>query len=303
MAERLRIGVSACLAGHPVRFDGGHRRDRLVSAWGAKVEWVPVCPEVELGLGAPRETLRLVAPGPSLIAPRSGRDLTAEMRRFAARRAAGLKGLDGFVVKKGSPTCGLERVRVYAGDGPPAHDGVGLFTEVLRATWPLLPVEDEGRLHDPGLRESFLRRVTVHHQLRGLFAPGWRLAQLVAFHASVKLDLMACSPAAYRELGRLVAHARSLDRDALAADYSSALLRALAAPPTPGRHANVLQHIAGYFRDHTSADERRELAELIELYVAGAEPRSAPLALLRHHARRRGHAWLLSQTYLQRSFA
>ena len=304
MSERLRIGVSACLVGQPVRFDGGHRRDDFVTALGRVAELVPVCPEIELGLGAPRESLRLIRRGPevALVAPASGRDLTEAMRRFAAARAVELAGadLDGFILKKDSPSCGLGRVRIYREAGPPERNGRGLFAEALIAANPLLPVEEEGRLRDEALRESFLRRLVIHHRLRRLFAADWRLRELIAFHASVKLDLLACSPAAYRALGRLVAHAATLDPARLAADYSAALMNALAPVPTRGRHVNVLQHLAGYFHDATTADERRELGERISAYAAGREPRETPLDLLRHHARRRSIPWLSAQTYLER---
>ena len=304
--ERLRVGVSACLVGAPVRFDGGHRRDDWVAALGAVAELVPVCPEVEAGFGTPRQAMRLQrrADGKlALVTSRDGRDSSERMRAFAAARAVALAdaGLDGFVVKRGSPSCGLERVRVYDADGgdrPPARDGRGLFTAALLAAQPLLVVEDEGRLHDAGLRESFLVRLLVHRRLRCLFAGPWRRGELVALHATLKLELLARSPAAYRALGRLVGCAKEWPRAELADAYARGVLAALALVPSRGRHVNALQHVAGFLASHVGADDWRELAALIDDYGAGREPRATPLALLRHHVRRHGVAYLAQQLYL-----
>jgi uncharacterized protein YbgA (DUF1722 family)/uncharacterized protein YbbK (DUF523 family) len=300
MSKRLRIGVSACLTGAAVRFDGGHKHDDFVT--GLDAELVSVCPELELGLGAPRESLRLIRRGPdvSLVAPRSQRDLTAEMRGLARKRVAALGDLDGFIVKKDSPTCGLERVRVYPPNGIPVREGRGLFTAELVAAWPLLPVEEEGRLRDPDLRTNFLVRVHVHHRLRHLFAQNWRRGELVAFHASIKLELMAHAPAAARQLGRLVAHLDELSPGDAALRYHQGVMQALALVPSRGRHVNVLQHVAGYFSSQLADDERRELCELIADYQGERAPRSTPLTLLRHHALRSRHPWLAQQTYLQK---
>lgn len=305
MTTRFRIGVSACLAGAPVRFDGGHKHDDFVETLGAAAELVPVCPEVELGLGTPRESMRLVARESlvRLVAPRSGRDLTDEMRRYAERKAAAIAGwdLDGFIVKKDSPSCGLERVRVYDDHGVPRRTGRGLFTEALLVAQPLLVVEEEGRLRDPALRENFLVRLAAHRRVRRLFAGDWRLGELVAFHSSIKLELLAHSPAAYRALGRLVAEAKRRPRAEVAATYCQALMAALARVPSTGRQVNVLQHIAGYFARSIGRDERQELGELIDDYRRQRVPRTSPLTLLRHHARKHGDAYLARQSYLQRA--
>ncbi|HEX6837987.1 MAG TPA: DUF523 and DUF1722 domain-containing protein [Polyangia bacterium] len=299
---RFRVGVSACLTGAPVRFDAGHKHDDFVEALGRVAELVTVCPEVELGLGTPRESMRLVRRDAlvRLVAPKSGRDLTDEMRRYAERKAAIIVGwdLDGFIVKKDSPSCGLERVRVYGDDGVPHRSGRGLFTEALLAAQPLLVVEEEGRLRDPTLRENFLVRLAAHRRVRRLFAGDWRLGELVAFHASIKLELLAHSPAAYRALGRLVAHGKSMARAELAATYAATLMAALARVPSTGTHVNVLQHIAGYFSRSIGRDERQELAELIDDYRQKRAPRTSPLTLLRHHARKHGDAYLARQSYL-----
>ncbi len=305
---RLRLGVSSCLLGRKVRYDGQHKRDAfLVDVLGAFVEWVPVCPELEVGMGVPREPIRLVgAPAaPRLVAERSGTDHTEAMLRFAEARVRELEalGLDGYVLKKGSPSCGMERVRVHgARGGPPRRDGVGAFARVLMDRMPLLPVEEEGRLEDAALRESFVERIFAHARWRGAVAAGMRRGDLVRFHAAHKLALMAHSPAAYRALGARVG---AVGRGSIAATveaYGAGLMEALRVPATRGRHANVLQHASGYFKDLLDAADRRELAETVADYARGLVPLVVPLTLVRHHVRRHAGApgidWLAGQTYL-----
>ena len=305
-AETIRIGISSCLLGHKVRFDGQHKRnDFLCDTFGKFVEWVPVCPEVELGLGAPRESLRLVAAGETvrLVFPRSNRDITAEMTRFSEARVRALEpeGLSGFVLKKDSPTCGLFRVRVYAGAqrGMAAtKDGRGLFAAALARRFPLLPIEEEGRLNDPLLRENFVERVFAYHRLQHFFASSWRLGDLVRFHTVHKLTLMAHSPQAYQELGRMVARAKGRPRPSLRAEYETRFMAALSVPATKGRHANVLEHIAGYLREGANEADRRELGEVIADYRRGLVPLIVPITLLKHHVRRLGVTYIAEQVYL-----
>lgn len=302
--EKPRIGISACLLGRPVRYDGGHKRDAfLTETFGPFVEWVPVCPEVEVGLGVPRPTLRLEADGDAvrLRVPSTGEDLTVRMQTWARKRVAGLLGesLSGFVVKKDSPSCGLERVRVYAGSGAPRRNGVGLFTAALRAAMPRLPVEEEGRLHDPRLRENFVERVFAYQRLRQLFGGSWSLGALVAFHTAHKLQLLAHSPAWYRALGQLVAHAKEMRKNELRAQYEEMFMRCLEVLATPRRHVNVLQHMAGYLREHLDAESRAELQRLVQEYQQGLVPLVVPLTLFGYFARRNGVQYLLGQTYLE----
>ena len=305
---RLRLGVSACLLGRKVRYDGQHKRDPfLVDVLGEFVEWVPVCPEQELGLGVPREPIRLVglSAAPRLVGERSGDDHTEPMRRLAEARVRELAGLalDGYVTKKGSPSCGMERVRVHGGRGGPARrDGVGAFAAVLLARLPLLPVEEEGRLQDPALRESFVERIFAHARWKAAVAGGMRRGDLVAFHAAHKLALMAHSPAAYRTLGAAVGGLRKGSLSATVEAYGRGFMAALRIPATRGRHANVLQHVLGYFRDVLPPADRTELAEVVADYARGLVPLVVPLTLFRHHVRRHldahGVAWLGEQTYL-----
>jgi len=298
--RRIRLGVSACLLGEPVRYDGGHKRDTfLTDVLGPHVDWVPVCPEVELGLGVPRPTLRLAGSpkAPRLLQEASGEDLTARMRAYAVARVSELErlDLDGYVLKRASPSCGLLRVRVYREHGAPGADGRGLFAAALVEGMPMLPVEEEGRLTDPGLRENFIERVFAMARWRAFLGGGSRARDLVAFHAGQKFAVLAHSPAHYTRLGRLVAAA---GRSLKLAEYGRVLMEALAVRATRGRHANVLQHLAGHFRRDLAPGDRAELGEVIEEYRRGLVPLVVPLTLVRHHVRRLGVAYLAEQVYL-----
>ena len=299
----VRIGISSCLLGARVRYDGGHKKDDfLVNTFGRWVEWVPVCPEVEVGMGTPRESIRLVREGEAvrLVGPRSGEDWTDRMTAFARRRTEGLAGADlsGFVLKKDSPSCGMERVKVYGG-GMPSRTGRGLFARALLERFPDLPVEEEGRLCDPRLRDNFVERVFAYHRVRELFRSRWTAGSLVAFHTAHKLQLMAHSPEAYRLLGRLVAGVRNRPRDEVREEYTHGLMRGLKAIATARRNTNVLQHIAGYFKKVLDDGSRRELAALIEDYRLGLVPLVVPVTLVRHFVRLHGIGYLAGQTYLE----
>lgn len=303
-ASPIRVGISSCLLGKKVRFDGGHKQDSfLVHTFGRWVEWVPVCPELEVGMGVPRESVRLVerAGEIRLVASRSGADWTERMVELARRRAAELAEaqLDGFVLKKDSPSCGMERVKVYRDGGMPVKNGVGLFARALLARAPSLPVEEEGRLNDPRLRDNFVERVFAHHRLRRLFAGRWRTGELVAFHTAHKLQLMAHSPATYQALGRLVAVAKGMPRNDVRDTYAAQFMAGLKAIATPRRNANVLLHILGYFKKLLDADDRAELLALIEDYRAGLVPLVVPVTLLRHWVRVHQVAYLVGQIYLE----
>jgi uncharacterized protein YbgA (DUF1722 family)/uncharacterized protein YbbK (DUF523 family) len=300
----IRIGISTCLLGEPVRFDGGHKRDSfLVDTFGRWVEWVPVCPEVEIGLGTPRETIRLraVEGAIRLVTTKTAEDLTERMTRFARKRVAALDGLDlsGYVLKKDSPTCGMERVKVYDAHGTPARTGVGLYAAALRVRHPLLPIEEEGRLSDPRLRENFVERVFAYRRMKSFFAGRWTVGGLVRFHTAHKLLLMSHAPAAYQELGRLVASAKGAGRAQVRERYERTFMQALGTLATARRHTNVLQHMAGYFRDRLEPESRKELAECIDDYRRGLVPLIVPVTLMRHHVRALGIAYLAGQLYLE----
>ncbi len=289
----LRIGVSSCLLGEEVRFDGGHKRDRFLTDELARyARFVPVCPEVEVGMGIPRETVRLVTIGAGaaaatrLVAPASGVDWTERMETFARARVEKLArhDLDGYVLKKDSPSCGMERVKRYTAGAsashPPARDGRGLYAAALMARFPLLPVEEDGRLQDARLRETFVERVFAYRRLRTLFRPGgrWTVGELVRFHTGEKLLLMAHEPAAYTALGRLVAAAKPRPRAEVAEEYASCFMGALARPATTHRHVNVLQHMAGYFKKSLDDGDREELHASIAAFGDGLVPLVVPLA-------------------------
>lgn len=325
---KIRIGVSSCLLGNEVRYDGQHKRDDfLTEVLDPFAEWVPVCPELELGLGVPREPIRLVsrpaggdAP-PRLVAERSGADHTEAMQAYAERRVAELAkaDLDGYVLKKGSPSCGMERVRVYpVKRGPARRDGVGAFARVLLEALPLLPVEEEGRLHDPALRESFVERVFAYARWKAALAQGgggdlcppaergrspshsrgMTRGALVAFHTAHKLSLLSHSPAAYRRLGALVGRLGKGSIAAQVAEYGAGFMEALRVPATRGRHVNVLQHMLGYFREALPLEDRKELETIVADFGKGLVPLVVPLTLVRHHVRRQGVEYLAGQTYL-----
>jgi uncharacterized protein YbgA (DUF1722 family)/uncharacterized protein YbbK (DUF523 family) len=301
----LRLGVSACLLGHRVRHDAGHKRDAFVTErLGPFVEWVPVCPEVELGLGIPRPTIRLERRSGALrlIEPRSGADLSGPMRAFAADRVAQLEALElcGYVLKADSPSCGMAGVRVWPVDGGPVtRSGRGLFACHLMQRLPLLPVEEEGRLHDAPLRDNFVERLFAYRRLRALLRGRWRAADLIRFHTAHKLQLLAHEPRAYRELGRLVARAGELPRARLAERYGQGFMAALARVATPGRNADVLRHALGHLRGRLDRDARAELADRIEDYRRGRLPLIVPIALLRRHVRAHGIAYLAGQVWLE----
>lgn len=302
--DALRIGVSACLLGQEVRFDGGHKRDTfLLDTLARFVEFVPVCPEVELGLGIPRESLRLERDRTDLrlIGNKSRLDHTGAMREFAAKRVRTLAAYDlsGYVLKKNSPSCGMERVRVYARNGMPSRDGRGLFADELIRQFPYLPVEEEGRLNDARIRDNFIERVFAHRRMRDLFQRNWTYADLIAFHTTQKLQLMAHSPRAYSELGQLAANGRRRERERLRAEYAAALMTALAKLATPARHVNVLQHIAGYFHEFLDAAGRAELVALIEDYRKELVPLIVPITLIRHYVRLFNVDYLKGQAYLE----
>jgi uncharacterized protein YbgA (DUF1722 family)/uncharacterized protein YbbK (DUF523 family) len=300
----IRLGISACLLGQRVRYDGGHRFDPfLVQTLGRYVEWVPVCPELELGLGVPRETLHLVGDprAPRLVGTQTGHDLTEDMLAWSRRRLDELEPLElsGFVFKKGSPSSGLRSVPVYDGQGMPSGSGSGIFAGELVKRWPLLPVEEEGRLEDMRLRESFIERVSCYYRWREMLTREPTPAGLVRFHTAHKMTLLAHSTEHYRSLGRMVAEAGSRPWAELATEYAVGFMNCLKVLATPGKHANVMQHLVGYLKDTLAAEDKAELLSLIDEYRRGLLPLVVPLTLLRHHlSRHLVPEWVNRQVYL-----
>lgn len=307
---RVRLGISACLLGQEVRYNGGHKRDAfLTDVFGRYVDWVDVCPEVEIGLGTPRPSMRLVRIGRGeeaeihLVTPETGVDHTEAMRSWAMRRVEelGRMGLDGYVLKKDSPSCGMERVKLYPADGGmPDKQAQGLFAEVLTRGLPHLPVEEEGRLNDPPLRENFITRVFVHARWRELEAEGWTRSSLMRFHERHKFLLMARNQAGMRRLGRLLGDSvPGDDVQELARTYRQGLTEAMRRAPTRRGHTNVLQHMAGFVSDRLDPADREELRETVERYRLGLLPLIVPVTLLRHYVRKQEVVYLQGQVYLE----
>jgi uncharacterized protein YbgA (DUF1722 family)/uncharacterized protein YbbK (DUF523 family) len=301
--SKIKLGLSACLAGEKVRYDGGHRWERfLTDTLGPYVEFVTVCPEVECGLGVPREPMRLVGrpEEPRLLTVRTKQDLTERLLNWAGKRVAELarEDLDGFIFKAKSPSSGRARVKVYNERGVPSATGVGLFARVFMAHFPLLPVEDEGRLHDPEIRENFIERLFFHRRWRELLAKKPDLGDLVAFHTRHKLQIMAHSPEHYRQIGRLVAQGRERPLPELLAAYQDLVLAALRLQATISKNANVLHHLLGYFKKQLSGDQKQELLEIIDYYRKGLVPLIVPVTLINHYVRHYQEPYLREQFYL-----
>ena len=304
MSQKIRIGISSCLLGEKVRFDGGHKRDHfLVETLGRYVEYVPVCPEVEVGLPTPREALRLIGETdkPRLVFSRSGEDMTDRMTEWARQKVRELdrEDLCGFIFKSKSPSSGMERVKLYDKNGIPNKTGVGLFARAFMDHFPLLPVEEDGRLHDPKLRENFIECIFTFKRMRDVLAGGQSKEDLLAYHTRHKLLIMAHSPELYREMGRLVAGRATLDDDELYMRYTTLLSKAMRLPTTVRKHINVLQHILGYFKKQLSGDEKMEILELIEQYRQQYVPLIVPITLLNHFVRKYRQPYLEEQVYMQ----
>ncbi|MBN2654209.1 MAG: DUF523 and DUF1722 domain-containing protein [Nitrospirae bacterium] len=299
----IKLGISTCLLGEKVRYDGGHKLDRyLKDVLGRCVEWVPVCPEVEYGLPIPREALRLVGDpaSPRMVTIRTNIDHTEGMLRWAEKRAAqlGEEELCGFVFKSRSPSSGMQGVKVYGSSGVPAKKGSGLFARTFMNTYPVLPVEDEGRLNDASLRENFIERVFVYSRWLDYLKSGGSRAGLVDFHTEHKLLVMAHSPKHYSMLGKLVAEQKKYSPAKLRVEYISNLMEGLKLIATIKKNTNVLQHIAGYFKDELDAGEKAELQDLISNFHTGLIPLIVPVTLLNHYVKKYDDAYLKRQVYL-----
>jgi uncharacterized protein YbgA (DUF1722 family)/uncharacterized protein YbbK (DUF523 family) len=292
---RPRVGVSSCLLGEPVRFNGGHSRCRfLTDDLDPYIDWVPYCPEMEIGLGTPRETLRLTVDG-HLVSRSGGADHTAPMAALPLPA-----GLDGYVFKAKSPSCGIYAIPRYAPSGQPSdRRGRGVFAQRMIARYPLLPAEDEGRLNDAVLREEFIERVFAFARLRALFSESWQPRDLVSFHALHKLQLLAHDPARYRGAGRIVAAAGTAPREVTEAAYRDVFQAAMTTRASRGRNANALHHAFSQIGKQLGPRRRADLVARIESYRRGAVPLSVPVAILAHYASDDELPWLAGQTYLE----
>ncbi|EIC30644.1 YbgA family protein [Methylomicrobium album] len=297
--NKIPIGISSCLLGQEVRFDGGHKHDFYITGTlGQYFEFHPFCPEVEIGLGVPRPTLHLVNVDGQVRCvgvKDSEHDVTERLRAYAEGLKDRHAGLCGYILKKDSPSCGMERVKVYHG-GQPRKEGGGIYAEAMMKANPLLPVEEEGRLGDPGLRENFVQRVYVYYRWKQLIAEGITAQSLTRFHARHKLIVM--SHGDYRELGRMLAGLTEENLAETAGRYIAGLMKLLRPVPTRGRHVNVLQHIQGYLKTELDSDDKAEMAEVIERYRRGEIPLIVPLTLLKHHFRKAPDPYIDDSYYM-----
>ncbi len=303
MDSKIKIGISTCLLGKNVRYDGGHKLDRfLTQTLGQYVIYVPVCPEVECGMDTPREALRLVgAPEtPRLVTIRGRRDYTDQMTQWANQKLLELETehLCGFIFKSDSPSSGMERVKVYSDDGMPRKVGVGIFARLFMNRFPQIPVEEEGRLHDPKLRENFIEQIFTLQRWRHLRESGCTMKALIQFHTRHKLLILSHSPNHYQIMGKLTAAGASSPFDELVDQYESLLAQALKLKTTPRKNTNVLQHIMGYFKSNLTPDEKQELLDIIDEYYRENIPLIVPVTLLNHYARKYRQSYLLEQYYL-----
>jgi len=303
MEKRIKLGISTCLLGENVRYDGGHKLDRfLTDTLGQFVEYVPVCPEVECGLPIPRESMHLEGDpdSPRLVTTRTKQDMTDRMVKWAQKRVAELEdeGLCGFIFKSNSPSSGMERISVYNENGMPVKKGAGIFAEIFMNHFPLLPVEDEGRLHDPELRENFIERIFTLKRWREVLGKKAGRGNVVDFHTKHKLLILSHSPKHYQAMGKLVAQTGDLPLKELYHQYQTLLIKSLELKTTSKKNANVLQHMMGYFKEQLSSDEKQELLEVIDHYRKGYIPLVVPITLISHYVRKYDQPYLKQQVYL-----
>ena len=303
MEEKIKLGISTCLLGEPVRWNGGHSKDRyLTDILGRYVEYVPVCPEVECGMGVPRETLRLVGDpeNPNLVTSKTNIDHTRRMTEWALKRVKEMEkeNLCGFVFKKNSPSSGLYRVPVRTSKGMPNKKGQGIFARVFTEHFPLVPVEEDGRLNDPKLRETFIEQIFTLMRWRETLSKEKSTGNLVDFHTRHKLLIMSHSPNHLRMMGKLVAQGKALPVKDMFNQYESLLMDALRLQTTLKKNINVLQHIMGYFKKRLSPDEKQELIEIIDRYGKEYVPLIVPVTLFNHYVRKYEQPYLTQQVYL-----
>ncbi len=303
VTDTINIGISSCLLGNHVRYDGGHKLDRFIKGTlGRYVKFVPVCPEVECGLPVPRESMHLLgdATATRLLTTRTKIDHTERMRTWIGTRLNELAKEEfcGFIFKKGSPSCGMQRVKIYDEKGTLRGTGGGLFAQAFVERFPRIPVEEEGRLHDPELRERFIENVFALRRWRVSLEGGRRLARLMTFHSHEKLLLLAHSPNHYRLLGKLVGEGKGKDIERLYDEYERLFMEALRLKTTRVKNVNVLQHILGHFKKELSGSEKQEMLEIIGQYRKGYVPLIVPITLVNHYVRKYDKTHLAEQTYL-----
>ena len=303
MSQKLKIGISACLLGKKVRYDGGSFQPALINeVFPAYFDFVSFCPEVEIGMSIPRETIRLIKTEDSvrLIAPKSGIDHTASMESYAKEKVQAMEnmGCSGFILKKDSPSCGMERVKIYEAHQRSRRNGVGLFARQLQETFPLIPVEDDGRLNDIRLREHWIERVFAVHRLNRFIEEQPNLGQLMEFHASSKMQLMVHHPQKYRLLGKKLASVEKHELPEFYPQYKTAFMDIMKTKPSIVKHVDVIYHLMGFFKKNISPGDKEELIQVIEQFRKGQVPLVVPLTLLNHHLKNFPTPWMVNQTYL-----
>jgi len=303
MEDRVKLGISMCLLGENVRWNAGHKLDRyLTNTLGQFVEYVPVCPEVEAGFGVPRESFRLIGDpeSPRLITFKSKEDHTDRMLTWAEKRVKELEkeNLCGFIFKSDSPSSGMIRVKVYTEKGMPEKKGVGMFARAFMDHFPLIPAEDDGRLHNPNIRENFIERIFALQRWRNTVAKKQSMGNLVDFHTRNKLLILSHSQKHSRLMGKLVADGKNMSMKELYNQYEALLMEALTLKTTVKKNYNVLQHLMGYFKRQLSTDEKQELLEIFDQYRNGYVPLIVPITLINHFVRKYDQPYLKMQTYL-----
>lgn len=301
---RIKVGISSCLLGEKVRFDGGHKHLRLCTESLSRFfEFVPECPEVGIGMGIPRKPIRLVGDvkSPQAVAVHDySLNYTDGLTTFGQQKARQHSDLCGYIFMKDSPSCGLFRVKVYQDNGYPSNEvGRGLYADAFKKAHPFMPMEESGRLNDPLLRENFITRVYAYHDWQQLVDSGLTPHKLTQFHARYKYVLMAHSPKDYGELGRMLADAGKRDIEILATNYFSALMAVLSTLASRKTHTNVLMHIQGYLKKKLSSAEKQELADIINRYRTAELPLIVPITLLKHHFNNHPDPYIAKQAYLQ----
>lgn len=301
--EKIKIGISTCLLGKKVRYDGGHKFDRYITdTLGLYFEWVPVCPEVEYGLSVPRESMHLIGDpaSPRIVTIRTGVDHTKGMKRWAGDKLRQLEkeNLCGFIFKSKSPSSGIGGIKIYTSSGKPSKKGIGIFGGAFMRYFPLIPVIDDGRLHNPNLRENFIEQVFVYERWKKFLKKDTKIRDLIEFHTNLKFLILSHSPKHYSTLGKLVGQAKKYRPDILYSEYAKILMEGLCLLGTTKKNTNVLLHVAGYFKARLSSEDKRELLEVIEQYHKGYIPLIVPIVLINHYVRKFDEPYLKLQFYL-----
>jgi uncharacterized protein YbgA (DUF1722 family)/uncharacterized protein YbbK (DUF523 family) len=302
--QKIKIGISTCLLGERVRFDGGHKHDKYITtSLGQFFEWIAICPEVELGLGTPRPTLRfeMVGQQPRLMQPQTSLDITDAMAKYAEKKVTKLQKQEiyGYILKSRSPSCGLERIKVYRGHAiRPFTNGVGLYAQHLIKALPNLPIEDDGRLSDPVLRENWISRVFAYYAFHNEVFPRPSVGKLVKFHTKYKFTILSHCTTSYRAMGQLVATAKTAPIAEVCQEYETAFMTALKKRATAVKQVNVMEHMLGFFKKNLEPEVRKEILASIQDYRAGFVPLIVPITLIRHYAQIQGIEYLMGQSYL-----